>query len=1095
MASDGETDRSDLPRFAPKEFLKGRRPERFSDSTEFERPAIERSLLEYHLEVLTSNSLETPFENFARELAQREVCPNLLPQTGPTGGGDSKVDSETYPVAQALAFTWYHGDQSAASERWAFAFSAKKDWRSKVRSDIKKLTETNRGYSKAFFVTNQFVRDKTRAEVEDALTTEFGLDVRIFDRNWILDRVFSNNHVDLAITHLNVGGLTEEVYRGPLDAFRMQELERVEEQLNRAAADNQLNGVHVELAIEALELARGLEENEEALEGRLDRIKRLADKYAGPQQLARALYTCAWTSYWWLEDSVGTSELYAELESTVSGSENPAELEYLGNLWHLLVAAHASGTIDVDLQIETRREHLLNELGRLASVEERPSAALQAESLSLLVQLVSSDGHASGGERILEQLSTVVDRCEGLLGFPFEALIGTIIEISSVLEHIPNFDTVFERLIDLRAERSGQIAAAKAYLARGARQLDAGNPINAIGPLGKALTRLYKEESRDDLVEALTLIGVAYFRADLPWAARAAFIHAAHFAGTHGDSTSDLAGRLLGTFERLRLVELNLGRLPHSLEWHESAMLAGQALIQSGLLTPQSLSEQTARSEAVLSAGLLGLDIDKLKQLQRLPDALDHLQLFNASSALRWALGSNHLEHDFIDFLGDEETPDSYFKLLVEHPVASSLGRPVTFGNEPEDSIESNLLGCSITVGFEQEPIPLMLAQTLLAAMEALLATGFKHRAIAIEPSLSIQISTAAKQRQFLEYTIGEDLGRPVVDLSVASTSSPQHITELPQMLLELLVDLLPKILHLYDPEAWMKAVFGDEESIARALSFANSSIPEADLLGEDRKQAIGDWVSAVATEYELTRIHGWLADSDSRPQTSGSGPGFESPEEDYSQISHGHLKTVSMIRTPLWDAAGWSMTAFVRVLDDESPPYLAIVFSDPDAAEKIFRGWLEDIGQTDSNEQIRISIIRRVDHRNPASYTVSIGSDPLAGDLNPGSLFLSVNRYHTMAPKTTENLDLFLEAFEQVGSYYVIPAFILPGQKEPTFGYGAAIQKSSLIVRDAEDIGDNDIDQVALQDSEVDPAVSVTKRKKPKPTSRTGGSKRRRAR
>src|SRR5205823_5365465 len=100
-------------RFSPRQFLKSRRPERFSDSVVQESSVLDRSFLEYHLETLTSRSEELLFESFARELAMRAVCPNLLPHTGPTGGGDSKADSETYPVAEQLALGWYigHGDQ------------------------------------------------------------------------------------------------------------------------------------------------------------------------------------------------------------------------------------------------------------------------------------------------------------------------------------------------------------------------------------------------------------------------------------------------------------------------------------------------------------------------------------------------------------------------------------------------------------------------------------------------------------------------------------------------------------------------------------------------------------------------------------------------------------------------------------------------------------------------------------------------------------------------------------------------------------------------------------------------------------------------
>jgi hypothetical protein len=160
-----------------------------------ERSALDRSMLEYHLETLTNRGEETLFEGFARRLAEREICPNLLPHTGPTGGGDSKVDSETYPVADTLALGWYFGvGRVAAEERWAFAFSAKKTWRPKVRSDVAKIAATGRGYTTAYFVTNQFVPDKARAAIEDQLQKKYKIDVRILDRTWICDRVFDHHH-------------------------------------------------------------------------------------------------------------------------------------------------------------------------------------------------------------------------------------------------------------------------------------------------------------------------------------------------------------------------------------------------------------------------------------------------------------------------------------------------------------------------------------------------------------------------------------------------------------------------------------------------------------------------------------------------------------------------------------------------------------------------------------------------------------------------------------------------------------------------------------------------------------------------------------
>jgi hypothetical protein len=153
---------TDAP-FRPSDFMRSYSPDLFSDSREASRPQLAREAFEYRLETLTSRKEEIKFEYFARKLAEKEICPNLLPQTGPTGGGDSKVDAETYPVSPSIALRWYVGiDQSAAHERWAFAISAKKKWKPKLKSDVETIVGANRGYARIFFITNQFVAAELR---------------------------------------------------------------------------------------------------------------------------------------------------------------------------------------------------------------------------------------------------------------------------------------------------------------------------------------------------------------------------------------------------------------------------------------------------------------------------------------------------------------------------------------------------------------------------------------------------------------------------------------------------------------------------------------------------------------------------------------------------------------------------------------------------------------------------------------------------------------------------------------------------------------------------------------------------------------------
>ena len=139
--------RGQITQLSPSEFMRARHPHLFSDTEIAEQTQLDRSTFEYHLETLTDRKQELDFERFARKLAEKEVCPNLIPQTGPTGGGDSKVDSETYPVSAEISDRWYYANatgREGATQRWAFAFSTKKVWRGKCRSDIASIVDTDR---------------------------------------------------------------------------------------------------------------------------------------------------------------------------------------------------------------------------------------------------------------------------------------------------------------------------------------------------------------------------------------------------------------------------------------------------------------------------------------------------------------------------------------------------------------------------------------------------------------------------------------------------------------------------------------------------------------------------------------------------------------------------------------------------------------------------------------------------------------------------------------------------------------------------------------------------------------------------------------
>ena len=140
----------------PAEFYRMIRPEYFSDSEIVSDVELPKELLAFELEKITTNQKQDDFETLCRRLAEKLISPNLIPQVGPTGGGDGKTDSETYPVSSSITERWFIPENGwNNNEKWAFAFSAKKDWRAKLKKDVDSILSTKRDYTKIYFITNQ----------------------------------------------------------------------------------------------------------------------------------------------------------------------------------------------------------------------------------------------------------------------------------------------------------------------------------------------------------------------------------------------------------------------------------------------------------------------------------------------------------------------------------------------------------------------------------------------------------------------------------------------------------------------------------------------------------------------------------------------------------------------------------------------------------------------------------------------------------------------------------------------------------------------------------------------------------------------------
>jgi hypothetical protein len=305
----------------PVTYMRSRHPDLYSDSTLTTSAELTQDLLEYRLETLTNRNQEVEFAYFARRLAEKEICPNLRPQTGPTGGGDSKADSETVPVSSEISELWIGSDPKAGNERWAFAFSAKKDWKTKVASDVRNIATTDRGYTRIYFITNQFAPDKSRADSEDSLTRETGIRVTILDRSWITKAVLENGRAEIAIEALGIEGLRSVVEKtlGPADVERQQELDELERGIADPGKYGNARYQLVEDALRAAILARALGRPRSEIDGLFLRADRLASDPENVRQRLRIAYNYAWTAIFWFDDYRLLNTLYNIVERYAAG--------------------------------------------------------------------------------------------------------------------------------------------------------------------------------------------------------------------------------------------------------------------------------------------------------------------------------------------------------------------------------------------------------------------------------------------------------------------------------------------------------------------------------------------------------------------------------------------------------------------------------------------------------------------------------------------------------------------------------------------------------------------------------------------------------
>ncbi|WOO35806.1 hypothetical protein R2R35_18675 [Anaerocolumna sp. AGMB13020] len=1037
-----------------KAFYKKIHPNLFSDSEIKKEGKLSKDFFSYFLEALTSQSKEKEFEEYCRKIIEATICPNLLPQTGPTGGGDSKVDSETYPVSESIAEGWLYGYNNAAhSERWAFAISAKKDWKPKLTSDVKKIIITNeeheRGYTKIFFVTNQFISDKKRAEAEDNLRREYQTDIRILDKTWLLDNTFKNDNKKIAISSFNMSDeLNDVIVEGTNDTKRKRRLDEIEKELQNI--EDLKSARIIKLSEESVGLLRELEVEKSTIMNALERNIRLAKKYGGLRNYADALYNYCWTIIWWYEDRDKYYEMYIELENLYKeNSDEYPILKDLSTLWITLYANHNQKRKSIS-DMENHTQLLVNSYAKFIQDNENPKRAKLAKYDYQMMRLQYPELWSDVIEVYIEILQDMHFNNDIDL---FQ--LKKVLELP-VLKECLKYDELFELLIHLLGEQSKNIESSQLLLNRGDDYIE--NDIyKSIKFYGRALTKLYHESSKLDLIKTLMKLGGAFEQIGLLWGARSYYIRAFMDSFNLYFSKGNAIPGLFLSARALKYLVLRLGYINSSLQFNELE-LTGLNLYPYRINDEKEF-ESYLQYDSLLSVAFLNLEQCNIKKYEALPDYLNEIGLQTSAAALKYNLG--YYDEEYVQAIGSKEALDDFMKKLFNQPVSDDFHEQLAESALCEKiELKSKVMGCSVIIKTKRDNFHKELGATILALFENMFATSVSEHIMPMLAEFTIYIEDI-ESKQFDIELIRSDNTIKIIVSNINEMTEYAHREVVFEKLNIILAMFTAQMLPLSSEFEKIRKSIEAEEAMFRTLNCSNTLdtfvvYEQEDSLPDnfERNNKIYKNIREKSVFYH-DKVEENNKEDKKQIKTLHYG---ELPEGfNFSKIHHDKITISDIIYMPLWDKAKWKG---LFVLSDEkfdNIPLVGLVFEEIEGYD-IFRKWIEE----SKTDKISIGIITGIDKNNPYWYRIIIGDSTIDTYANKDDDLTIINqicRLHTMQAKNDFNLKLLKQAVAKHKTYKFQPVLMKDLETQDLKTKLSFIKKiESIIIKDISEIDQNDI-------------------------------------
>ena len=707
----------------PSTYYRAAHPDLFSDSETVEEPSMPEAFLQFHLDQLTINKKEQEFEEFCRRMAEREICPNLVPQTGPVGGGDSKTDSVTYPVAPGLALRRYwHGVALPTSENWAFAFSAQKDWRAKVRSDVEKVAGLSRKFSKVIFVTNQPAPDKVRARMEAELGQAHDLTICILDRTWIVKKVRENRLYQLFASTLGIEGEHAPRRRlGPKDAAREVELEWTLSILKDPTKAPKSDYALAQSFLNAADYAVQCEHPRSEIDALFLQARSISQQTGYATIIIRAHYSHAWTSFFYYDDPASADRIIKEVEPLLPALENAETAQLFSNVFTLLQMAHDTGLHKQDEPEFAKRISALRvTLQRLATDSTRPNNALHAETVLHLWRFRETRFDRAEAEKTFGMLYDCLERARGLGAYPFLQMTEAWSAFGEIYCDSPGNIRLQDRLQELLKERVGSAEAGRAQLELASQLSERDRPREALRQYAKARGNLCTKETLDEHTQAAAEASFCFSELGFKWAARIEVLAAAHMQLHTLEQFHEFPKRGFLIAARMALLELHLGRVAPFLVWRNLSGLLHRKLEELHL-ADDSCNRHFEHHDITLACTFMKVAASEVAELAALADTIRKMGLVRGWIALVYkSQGADALVRLGL-FDSTKEVEDAMSQ-ATQTVIFQTAPERLCFEARSFVEFQTNIYGVTFKLRSRNRLGPVLFAENLLGVLEAVFA-------------------------------------------------------------------------------------------------------------------------------------------------------------------------------------------------------------------------------------------------------------------------------------------------------------------------------------------------------------------------------------